>query len=74
MARVVQAAVAAAGYDAAGYGGHSLRAGFATAAARAGVPEAAIMAQTGHRSLPVLRGYIRRGSLFADNAAAKVGL
>ena len=51
-----------------------MRAGFATSAARAGVPEAQIMAQTGHRSLPVLRGYIRRGSLFADNAAAKVGL
>ena len=32
------------------------------------------MAQTGHRSLPVLRGHVRRGSLFADNAAAKVGL
>ncbi len=47
--------------------------GFATAA-RAGVPEAQIMAQTGHRSLPVLRGDIRRGSLFADNAAGKVGL
>ena len=74
VARVVQAAVAAAGYDAARFGGHSLRASFATSAARAGVPEAQIMAQTGHRSLPVLRGYIRRGSLFADNAAAKVGL
>ena len=73
VARAVQAAVAA-GYDAARFGGHSLRAGFAISAARAGVPEAAIMAQTGHRSLPVLRGYIRRGSLFADNAAAKVGL
>lgn len=54
------------------FGGHSLRAGSATA--RAGVPEAQIMGQTGHRSLPVLRGYIRRGSLFADNAMAKVGL
>jgi hypothetical protein len=30
--------------------------------------------QSGHWSLPVLRGYIRRGSLFLDNAAAKVGL
>ncbi len=74
VARAVQAAVAAAGYDPARFGGHSLRAGFATSAARAGVPEAQIMSQTGHRSLPVLRGYIRRGSLFADNAAAKVGL
>ena len=32
------------------------------------------MAQTGHKTLLVLRGYIRRSSLFADNAAAKVGL
>ncbi len=56
------------------FGGHSLRAGFATSAARAGVPETAIMSQTGHRSLPVLRGYIRRGSLSADNTAGKVGL
>jgi len=38
------------------------------------VPERHIQDQSGHRSLPVLRGYIRRGSLFMDNAAAKVGL
>jgi hypothetical protein len=41
---------------------------------RAGVAERHIQNQSGHRSLPVLRGYIRRGSLFVDNAAAKVGL
>ncbi len=34
----------------------------------------AIMAQTGHRSLTVARGYIREGSLFRENAAARVGL
>jgi len=54
--------------------GHSLRAGLATAAAAADVPERAIMAQTGHRSLATLRKYIREGSLFLENAAAKVGL
>ena len=48
--------------------------GLATAAASAGVPERAIMAQTGHRSLGTLRKYIREGSLFLENAAAKVGL
>jgi integrase len=53
---------------------HSLRSGFITSAARAGVAERHIQDQSGHRSLPVLRGYIRRGSLFVDNAAAKVGL
>jgi len=54
--------------------GHSLRAGLATAAAASDVPERAIMAQTGHRSLATLRKYIREGSLFLENAAAKVGL
>jgi hypothetical protein len=32
------------------------------------------MNQTGHKSLPTLRRYIREGSLFLDNAAAQVGL
>jgi integrase len=74
VARVVKAAVASAGYDPDAYAGHSLRSGFITTAARAGVPEAHIQNQSRHRSLLVLRGYIRRGSLFVDNAAGKVGL
>jgi integrase len=64
VARVVKAAVAAAGYDPATFAGHSLRAGFATTAARAGVPEHLIMQQTRHRSAATLRGYVRRGGLF----------
>jgi len=74
VALVVKRAAAAAGLDAKQIAGHSLRAGLATAAAAAGVPERAIMAQTGHRSLTTLRKYIREGSLFLENAAAKVGL
>jgi integrase len=74
VALVVKASVEAAGYDPAPYAGHSLRSGFITTAAPAGVPEAHIQNQSRHKSLPVLRGYIRRGSLFTDNAAAKVGL
>jgi integrase len=74
VALVVKAALAAAGHDSRSFSGHSLRSGFATSAARAGVPEAQIQSQTGHKSLPVLRGYIRRGSLFRDNAAGKLGL
>jgi hypothetical protein len=34
----------------------------------------AIMAQTGHRSLPRVRRYIRLGTLFSDNAAAAITL
>ena len=62
------------GLDPDRYGAHSLRAGLATSAAEAGASERAIMNQTGHRSLPVMRGYIRSGTLFKENAAAQVGL
>ena len=72
--RIVQRAVARTGTDPARYSAHSLRAGFATAAAEAGVDERSIMAQTGHKSLTVARGYIREGSLFRNNPAAQLGL
>jgi len=74
VARVVKRAAAAAGLDPARYAGHSLRAGLATSAAAAGTSERVIMAQTGHKSLPMVRKYIRDGSLFAQNAAADAGL
>ena len=74
VARVVQRAAQPAGLDPSRYAGHSLRAGLATAAAQGGAPERAIMAQTGHRSLTMVRRYIRSGSLFTENAAAYVGL
>ena len=74
VALVVKRSAEAAGRDPAAYAGHSLRSGFATTAARNGAGEAAIMRQTGHRSLTVLRGYIREGGLFTDTAAAKLGL
>lgn len=41
------------------YGGHSLRAGFVTTLAELGVPIQQIAEQTGHKSLDVLRAYIR---------------
>ena len=64
----------AAGLDPAGFAGHSLRAGLATSPAAAGVGEHDIMRQTGHRSVMMVRRYIRDGSLFRRNAAAAVGL
>jgi integrase len=54
--------------------GHSLRSGLATSAAEGGASERSIMEQTRHRSLKQVRKYIRRGSLFQDNAAARSGL
>jgi len=74
VALVVKRSAAAAGLDAAKYSGHSLRAGLATSAAAAGVQERAIMRQTGHKSVNMVRRYIREGELFRDNAAGQVGL
>lgn len=70
VARVVQRYAQAVGLDPRKFAGHSLRAGLATAAAKAGKSERAIMAQTGHRSVAMVRKYIREGSLFTENAAA----
>jgi integrase len=67
---VVQARASAVGLDASRLSGHSLRAGFVTSAARAGKSERAIMDQTGQRSLKIVRRYIRRATLFEENAAA----
>jgi len=74
VARAVKRAGAAAGLDPGGLGGHSLRAGFATSAARAGATERAIAKQTGHKNMAVLRTYIRDGRLFEDSAAGLLGL
>lgn len=74
IAAIVKGAAKTAGLDPARYGGHSLRAGLVTLAAAVGVPERAIMAQTGHRSVAMVRRYIRSGELYRENAAASVGL
>jgi integrase len=70
VARMVKRYAKAIGLDPTKVAGHSLRAGLATAAAKAGKSERAIMAQTGHRSVQMVRRYIRQGSLFSENAAA----
>lgn len=55
---VVARRAAAAGL-AGNFGGHSLRAGFVTTLAEAGVPAYQIAEQTGHKSLDSLQAYIR---------------
>jgi len=74
VSRVVKKLAKRAGLDAAKYAGHSLRAGHATSAAIAGASERSIMNQTGHRSVQMVRRYIRDGSLFRENSAGKLGL
>lgn len=74
VARVVKKLAQRAGLDPAKFAGHSLRAGHATSAAIAGASERSIMNQTGHRSVQMVRRYIRDGSLFRENSAGKLGL
>lgn len=74
VAEIVKRAARAAGLDPAVFAGHSLRAGLITSAAEAGVAERDIMRHSRHRSVPVMRRYIRGATLFQANAAAAVGL
>ncbi len=53
---------------------HSLRAGFVTAAYSNGVQDEEIMGHTRHRSLAMMRGYVRRSKLSSSSPAGKVGL
>lgn len=74
VARIVKKLAERAGLDSREYAGHSLRAGHATSAAIAGASERSIMNQTGHRSVQLVRRYIRDGNLFRENSAGKLGL
>ncbi len=60
------------GFDPMKFSGHSLRAGFVTSAARAGIATHLIRQQTGHASDSTMSRYIREGSLFRGNAAGQL--
>jgi site-specific recombinase XerD len=62
------------GLDPARFAGHSLRAGFATSAALAGVDALEISRQTGHKSLSMVQRYTRPATIWQMNAAQRVGL
>jgi hypothetical protein len=68
VARLVQARAAAAGYDQAAFAGHSLRAGFLTAAARTGASVFKMREVSRHKSMQVLADYVRDAELFRDHA------
>jgi site-specific recombinase XerD len=74
VARVVKRRAKAAEYEPKEFAGHSLRAGFATEAFGKGVPEFSVMRHGRWKSVSSMRGYVREGSLWSDNAAAKLGL
>ena len=61
-----------AGIENSNYSGHSLRSGFATAAAESGADERSIMAMTGHKTTQMVRRYIREANIFKNNALNKI--
>ena len=66
VALIVKRRAQAGGVSPTFLSGHSLRAGYATAAAAAGIEERKIANVTRHKNLPVLRGYIRAATAFDD--------
>lgn len=68
VARVVQARVAAAGYDPGLFAGHSLRAGFITSGALAGASIFKLKEVSRHKSTDVLAGYVRDARIFEKHA------
>ncbi|MDC0043927.1 site-specific integrase [Candidatus Pelagibacter sp.] len=60
------------GIDSKNYSAHSLRSGFATSAADAGVEERSIMSMTGHKSTEMVRRYIKEANLFKNNPLTKI--
>lgn len=71
---LVQSCLSRIGRDARKFGGHSLRAGFATEAGEMGAGELLIAATTGHRDMGTLRAYFRRQDVFRRNACGLLDL
>lgn len=74
VAEIIKRAAKRSGLDPTRFSGHSLRAGFVTEAKKRGADDAAIMDQTGHRSLEMLRRYHRRIRAWERPASARLGL
>ena len=75
VARIIKRTARRSGLDAARYSGHSLRAGLATSAAKAGKSDRAIMRQGRWASRSMVDRYVRDATLLGEeNAAARLGL
>lgn len=71
VARVVQKYAGRAGLDPESVGGHSLRAGFLTEAARTRASIAKMQEVSRQKKVDVLLGYVRSAELFEDRAGKK---
>jgi site-specific recombinase XerD len=70
VAAIVKRYAVRAGLDPALFAGHSLRCGYVTSAAESGADLMKICDQTRHRSLEMVRIYIRRVDLFKSHSGA----
>jgi site-specific recombinase XerD len=68
VAEIVKRYAAAAGFDAATFSGHSMRAGFITSALENGADFFKVMDVSRHRDVDVMRAYDRRTKRFKDHA------
>jgi site-specific recombinase XerD len=69
-AAIVKRHAELAGLDSADFAGHSLRAGFLTSAAEAGAGVLKMVEVSRHKSIDMLRTYVRRADLFREHAGA----
>ena len=72
VALIIKKYALKAGLDEKKYAGHSLRSGFSTTTAESGASERNIMAMTGHKSVDMVRRYIKEADLFKNNALNKI--
>ena len=72
VALIIKKYALKAGLEHKKYAGHSLRSGFATTTAEYGADERNIMAMTGHKSVDMVRRYIKEADLFKNNALNKI--
>ena len=72
VALIIKKHALKAGLDDKRYAGHSLRSGFATSTAELGASERNIMSMTGHKSVDMVRRYIKEADLFKNNALNKL--
>ena len=73
ICRTVKRLVQTVGHPPGPYGGHSLRSGYVTSAAGV-MTEQEIAEVTGHKSVAILRSYVRRANVLAGDYVRRVGL
>lgn len=71
---VTKRRIAAVGLNPAGFGGHSLRAGFVTQALRSGATPQEVMRQTDHKNIATVETYRREHDPLRQNAVTRLGL